>query len=387
MAASLRRCASSPSLGIPAYADMRDYVLRLLESEGAMAGRRPPERVLAGGTGGFRLHAGRLASPRPQASAPVLSPHRPEGLRLPHARDQVPRNFKTRLDKLKAVDPAGLLVPEAQDLGGFGHEIDGQLYNVDTLKFYEALIALELGGVLPGLREGQRKVVIEIGAGWGGFARALTAKVPGVTYVIVDLPQVLLFSGTYLSALRPDWKVFKSEAGHTLPPDRYGDYDLVLIPHFVFPQTPLPALDLAVNMVSFQEMTKAQVEGYVERLLFCGLPLSLQPQSSEIGLQPRDRRRARHHGAPFQGPGDSRSRPAPTRSSIRQSWPCQEIRPTATSIGTSWAGERHRHDGRPARRVRRPALQSRDRAAGGAGHPSGPDLSRLCRAARRRRLD
>ncbi len=269
-ASTLRVLAQSPEYR--SYADTRDYVLRLLESEGAMAGDARPSGYWQEELAGFdyMLDASPLLVRKLRHQCYHLT-----GLKVYDYRTHATKfrdNFKTRLDMLKAVDPAGLLVPEARDLGGFGHEIDGELYNVDTLKFYEALIALELGGVLPGLREGQRKVVIEIGAGWGGFARALTAKVPGVTYVIVDLPQVLLFSGTYLSALRPDWKVFKTEAGHTLPPDRYGDYDLVLIPHFLFPQTPLPALDLAVNMVSFQEMTKAQVEGYVERLHAAGCP-------------------------------------------------------------------------------------------------------------------
>ena len=33
-------------------------------------------------------------------------------------------------------------------LGGFGHEIGGELFNVDTLKFFEVLIAMERGAVL-----------------------------------------------------------------------------------------------------------------------------------------------------------------------------------------------------------------------------------------------
>ena len=41
-----------------------------------------------------------------------------------------------------------LLVPESPKLGGFGFEIDGELFNVDTLKFFEVLIALDRGAVL-----------------------------------------------------------------------------------------------------------------------------------------------------------------------------------------------------------------------------------------------
>jgi putative sugar O-methyltransferase len=269
-AATLRTLAESPEYA--AYLEMRDYVLRQLESEGALAGNARPSTYWQEELSGFdyMLDASPLIVRKLRHQCYHLTGLKVYDYRT-HA-DKFRENLRRRLDMLKAKDPAGLLVPEARALGGFGHEIDGELYNVDTLKFYEAMIALELGGVLQGLRERDRKTVLEIGAGWGGFARVMKEKVPGITYVIVDLPQVLLFSGTYLKALYPHWKVFLTEAGATLPPERYSEYDLVLVPHFLFPQLPLPALDLAVNMVSFQEMTKAQVADYVERLYEAGCP-------------------------------------------------------------------------------------------------------------------
>src|SRR3954452_22428254 len=70
-------------------------------------------------------------------------------------------------DKLEALVDAGgrdLLVPEPRELGGFGFDIDGGLYNVDTLKFYEVMIALNRGAVLGEFREAaDRRVVWEIG--------------------------------------------------------------------------------------------------------------------------------------------------------------------------------------------------------------------------------
>ena len=101
-----------------------------------------------------------------------------------------------------------LLVPEARELGGFGFEIDGDFCNLDTLKFFEVLIALERAAVLPLLREtAHRPVVWEIGAGWGGFAYQVKTLFPNVTYVITDLPELFLFSATYLRTLFPDAKV------------------------------------------------------------------------------------------------------------------------------------------------------------------------------------
>src|SRR4029077_15744130 len=69
--------------------------------------------------------------------------------------------FESRLRALSALDEAGLLVPESAELGGFGYEIDGRLFNVDTLKFYEVLIGMQRSGVLPALRAQDRPVVCE----------------------------------------------------------------------------------------------------------------------------------------------------------------------------------------------------------------------------------
>ena len=93
--------------------------------------------------------------------------------------------FAEKLKALKAQDPIGLLVPEAPELGGFGYPIDGVMINLDTLKYYEALIALSKAGILGGLfgAGAGRRIVLEIGGGWGGFAYHLKSLYPEVTYV------------------------------------------------------------------------------------------------------------------------------------------------------------------------------------------------------------
>ena len=97
-----------------------------------------------------------------------------------------------------------LFVPESPSLGGFGFEIDGNLVNIDTLKYYEALLAMKKGGLLKRLEGNGRKIVIEIGGGWGGFVYVLKKLFPDIIYVIVDLPQTLLFSSVYLMSLFPN---------------------------------------------------------------------------------------------------------------------------------------------------------------------------------------
>ena len=68
---------------------------------------------------------------------------------------------------------------EWRALGGYGFEHDGKFFNIDTTKFYEVLIALERGAVLPEFRNNaDRRLVWEIGAGWGGFPYQFKTRVP-----------------------------------------------------------------------------------------------------------------------------------------------------------------------------------------------------------------
>lgn len=179
------------------------------------------------------------------------------------AKDQL----ATKLRMLDALGHRELRVPESPILGGFGFEIDGQLYNVDTLKFYEALIALKLGGVLGDFsKNSERRIVWEIGAGWGGFAYQFKTLFPHVTYVIVDLPELFLFSGVYLQTAFPDARVFFYRPGHENDlENHWADYDFIFIPNIALSVLRPPRLDLVVNLVSFQEMTTDQVRTYVQK--------------------------------------------------------------------------------------------------------------------------
>ncbi|HEY6362184.1 MAG TPA: putative sugar O-methyltransferase, partial [Vicinamibacterales bacterium] len=183
------------------------------------------------------------------------------------------QHFEQRLRALRGLGGDSLLVPESPALGGFGYAIDGQLFNVDTLKFFEVLIGMERAGVLAALRRLERPVVCEIGAGWAGFAYQFKTILPRTTYVLVDFPELFLFSATYLGTLFPGARLLFCGAADPSSPDGWRDADFVFVPnalaHFV---SALP-LDLAVNMVSFQEMTDAQVRGYASIAAAAGCPL------------------------------------------------------------------------------------------------------------------
>ena len=184
-------------------------------------------------------------------------------------------SLANKLALLRQQESKGLLVPESPLLGGFGFQIDGDLYNLDTLKFYECLIALQKAGLLGDLaaENNDRKIVVEIGGGWGGFAYQLKTLFPEITYVIIDLPQAFLFSAVYLKTLFPAAKTFiHGDQPATSWIDDPKAHDFIFLPHYLIENLKLDDIFLVINMVSFQEMTSAQVDNYVSRAAQLGCP-------------------------------------------------------------------------------------------------------------------
>ena len=60
--------------------------------------------------------------------------------------------FEQRLRTLVAMGGEELVVPEHPALGGFGYEIDGRVFNLDTLKFLEVLVGMKRAGALDAFR-------------------------------------------------------------------------------------------------------------------------------------------------------------------------------------------------------------------------------------------
>jgi len=190
-------------------------------------------------------------------------------------KDRQRQRFAQKLATLRQKDVPGLFIPEWPGLGGFGFEIDGALVNLDTLKFYEVLIALEHGAVLDEFRRtNERKIVWEIGAGWGGFPYQFKTTCPNTTYVIVDLPEVFLFSATYLKTVFPDARVrWCGDVDDARLFEDWEQFDFILIPNTALRDAMRPPrLDLTINMVSFQEMTAAQVDDYARVAHEAGCP-------------------------------------------------------------------------------------------------------------------
>ena len=183
--------------------------------------------------------------------------------------------FAAKLALLKKEDRNNLFVPESPILGGYGYDLNGALCNLDTLKFYECLIAMDRAGFLNGFRgEGAQKIVAEIGTGWGGFAYQFKTLFPHTTYILVDFPQSFLFSATYLLTAFPRARaLFASNGIESFAQKDISAYDFIFIPHYGWEHLQFKRPDLLINTVSFQEMTTQQVDAYMRKAAHWGIPM------------------------------------------------------------------------------------------------------------------
>ena len=173
--------------------------------------------------------------------------------------------FKQKLKRLAKVGGKDILVPEPPALGGFGFRFGGELYNLDTLKFYEALIAMRRGAILGDfMNAAEHQTVVEIDAGWGGFAYQFKTLCPNVTYVIVDRPARFLFSAVYLMNRFPNAVVrFIEKSSDTVLDAGWQDVDFLFVPDSSFEALRFERLDLMINLVSFESMPIRRVETYI----------------------------------------------------------------------------------------------------------------------------
>jgi glycosyltransferase involved in cell wall biosynthesis len=181
--------------------------------------------------------------------------------------------FEARLQALRSMGGDDLLVPESPAMGGFGYRFGDRLFNIDTIKFYEVLIGMERGGVMSAVRAIDRPLVCEIGSGWGGFVYQFKTLFPRAVCVLVDFPELFLFSATYLGAMFPDAKLLFVGTDGSPSIDGWRDADFVFVPHSRSRLVSTLPLDLTVNMVSFQEMTDTQVRSYAAMAAAAGCPL------------------------------------------------------------------------------------------------------------------
>lgn len=180
--------------------------------------------------------------------------------------------LKRELSMLRRQGAQDLFVQESRALGGFGFEKHGELYNEDTLTFFKALVALHDGAVLQSYRAStQRRLVWEIGGGWGGFAFQFKTLFPDVTYLITALPDACLVSAVYLKAVFPEARC--RFFGDSAPADlfqQWDEIDFIFAPESALRVLPMPRLDLTMDIAALSRMSVDRIRAHVRRAFDLG---------------------------------------------------------------------------------------------------------------------
>jgi hypothetical protein len=156
--------------------------------------------------------------------------------------------------------------------GGLGFEVDDGTRRVNW-DIYRAQMALNYlmrnWKPVPEVRSSpHRSLFLEIGAGYASTGYHLQRTYRNVGYIIVDLPETLLFSATYLTVLHGGGRLYVYRAGDDLQallePTRVNDYDFILIPNYHLQTLRHLRFDVAINVASLQEMRRDQAEVYLD---------------------------------------------------------------------------------------------------------------------------
>ena len=144
----------------------------------------------------------------------------------------------------------------------------GKIINYNICRYQSCISNLYSMGVLLFLEQQERSLVLEIGGGYGGIAHALGNVLRKSTYIILDLPEMLLFSGGYLIVNNPASRIYmytKDTFTHQFLSKDIYSYDYVLLPNYVLKDLyNIANIDLMINMQSFQEMSKEQINEYLQ---------------------------------------------------------------------------------------------------------------------------
>jgi hypothetical protein len=145
----------------------------------------------------------------------------------------------------------------------------GRLISQDILRYQRAITNLYDAGLL-GKQLGEPLRYLEIGGGYGGFAHQIGRMVPSSTYIIVDLPEMLFWSAVFLRLNNPSQPIYLYDSA-TFAAAQFDQilatHKFVLLPHYLLERLEsFPIVDVAINMLSMQEMSEGQIRVYCDFL-------------------------------------------------------------------------------------------------------------------------
>lgn len=110
-------------------------------------------------------------------------------------------------------------------------------------------------------------IIGDVGAGWGRIGHVLRQVNPKSTYVVFDIPISLMISSTILPLMLPGSKVtsFEESRGSVeISRTNLASADCWFLGSHDLPRVEKGAIDIFINVTSFQEMTAEQVKKYLE---------------------------------------------------------------------------------------------------------------------------
>lgn len=144
----------------------------------------------------------------------------------------------------------------------FGNPIgllhNGQIIPIEAIRYH--YYSIEINSLL---RDIKTPVICEIGSGLGGQAYSILSNSDRhLTYILLDIPEMLIISSYFLMVALPDKKFLLY--GENAPNNTNLDqFDIILMPNFVLPKLRDETVDLFFNESSFSEMNRETVEEYV----------------------------------------------------------------------------------------------------------------------------
>jgi len=113
--------------------------------------------------------------------------------------------------------------------------------------------------------ETERKVVVEIGGGYGGLAYFLNKTIENFTYIDFDLPENMALTAYYVMNSFPGKKVLLYGEGE-LTEENINRYDIIIMPNFEIKKLPSQKINLAFNSYSLAEMSAETINVYIPEL-------------------------------------------------------------------------------------------------------------------------
>lgn len=146
----------------------------------------------------------------------------------------------------------------------------GRFITDDLLRYQRCITNLYNAGVLAHEYDHELPMVIcEIGGGYGGLAH----QICNVTrrknlYILIDLPEMLFWSAAFFIINNPGKEIYvydKNNYSNNFFEKEVYKYDIVFLPNYLTDSLKsIKAINILINMLSFQEMSEVQIREYAQ---------------------------------------------------------------------------------------------------------------------------